>query len=62
VYLWGFVVQQTLYHYTGKIYVGWHCVLSIAISFILAYITHFLIEKPGINLGKKFTPYTNTVL
>jgi peptidoglycan/LPS O-acetylase OafA/YrhL len=62
VYLWGFVVQQTLYHYTGKIFVGWHCALSLVISFILAYITHFLIEKPGINLGKKLVPYTNTVL
>ena len=62
VYLWGFIVQQTLYHYTGKIYVGWHCVLSIVISFVLAYITHFLIEKPGINLGKKLAPFTNTVL
>ena len=62
VYLWGFVVQQTLYHYTGKIYVGWHCAISLIVSFILAYITHFLIEKPGINLGKKLAPYTNTVL
>jgi peptidoglycan/LPS O-acetylase OafA/YrhL len=62
VYLWGFLVQQTLYHITGKLYVGWHCVLSLTISFVLAYLTHFLIEKPGINLGKKLVPYTNTVL
>jgi peptidoglycan/LPS O-acetylase OafA/YrhL len=62
VYLWGFVVQQTLYHYTGKIYVGWHCAISLVISFALAYLTHFLIEKPGINLGKKLAPFTNTVV
>lgn len=62
VYLWGFVVQQTLYHYIGKIYVGWHCVLSLLISFALAYLAHFLIEKPGINLGKRLAPYTNTVI
>ncbi len=53
VYLWGFVVQQTLFHYTGRIYTGWHCIFSILISIALAYITHFLIERPGINLGKK---------
>ncbi len=62
VYLWGFVVQQMLYHYTGKIYVGWHCAISLVVSFALAYLTHFLIEKPGINLGKKLAPYTNTVV
>jgi peptidoglycan/LPS O-acetylase OafA/YrhL len=62
VYLWGFVVQQTLYHYSGNFFVGWHCALSLVISFILAYITHFLIEKPGINLGKNLAPFTNTVL
>lgn len=62
VYLWGFVVQQTLFHYTGKIYVGWHCILSLIISFALAYLTHFFIEKPGINLGKKLAPFTNAVV
>jgi peptidoglycan/LPS O-acetylase OafA/YrhL len=56
VYLWGFVVQQTLYHFTGKMYVGWHCFLSLIISIALAYLTLFLIEKPGIKLGKKLMP------
>ncbi len=59
VYLWGFVVQQTLYHYVGKLYVGWHCLISLMISIVLAYITHLLIEKPGIELGKELNPYTS---
>ncbi len=62
VYLWGFVVQQTLYHYVGTTYVGIHCIVSLFISFVLAYITHFLIERPGINLGRKLNAYTNTIL
>jgi peptidoglycan/LPS O-acetylase OafA/YrhL len=52
VYLWGFVIQQTLYHYTGHIYVGLHCLFSVIISMNLAFLTHFLIEKPFIRLGK----------
>ncbi len=62
VYLWGFVVQQTIYHLMGKIYVGSHCIISLIISIALAYITHFLIERPGINLGKKLAPFTNAVV
>ena len=62
VYLWGFVVQQSLYHYVGKMYVGWHCFFSLAITIVLAYITHLLIELPGINLGKKLNPYTEATV
>jgi peptidoglycan/LPS O-acetylase OafA/YrhL len=62
VYLWGFVIQQTLFHYAGKMFVGWHCLIALFISLILAYITHLLIEKPGMNLGKKLHPYTEVVV
>ncbi|MEI7628096.1 MAG: acyltransferase [Bacteroidota bacterium] len=62
VYLWGFVVQQTLYHYVGKMYVGWHCLISLFITIVLAYITHLLIEKPGIELGKELNPYTEAIV
>ena len=58
VYLWGFVIQQTLYHYTGHIYVGFHCLFSIVISMILALLTHFVIEKSSIQLGKEIYPNT----
>lgn len=62
VYLWGFVVQQTLFHFVGKIYVGWHCLISLLISIVLAYITHLVIEKPGIELGKELNPYTSATI
>lgn len=62
VYLWGFIVQQTFYHYAGKIYTGWHCLISLLISIVLAYITHLLIERPGINLGRELKPYTQVVV
>jgi peptidoglycan/LPS O-acetylase OafA/YrhL len=62
VYLWGFVVQQTLYHYVGKMYVGWHCLFSLSITIVLAYITHLLIEKPGIQLGNELNPYTDVTV
>jgi peptidoglycan/LPS O-acetylase OafA/YrhL len=62
VYLWGFVVQQTFYHYVGKLYVGWHCFFTLLITIALAYITHLLIEKPGIELGKELNPYTDVTV
>ena len=62
VYLWGFVVQQTLFHYFGKMYVGWHCFISLLITVMVAYITHLLIEKPGIELGKELNPYTEAIV
>jgi len=61
VYLWGFLVQQTLYHYTGHIYVGFHCLFSIAITIPLALFTHFLIEKDSIQLGKEIYPKTPAI-
>ncbi len=52
IYLWGFLVQQTIVHYTGNIYVGLHCLLAIVMSILLALLTNILVEKPFINLGK----------
>lgn len=62
VYLWGFVVQQTLFQFIGKVYVGWHCAISLILSIALGYITHLLIEKPGIEFGKKLNLYTEEVV
>lgn len=56
VYLWGFVVQQTLYRFSGHIYVGLHCFIALVISLALALPTHFLIERPGIRIGRKIYP------
>jgi peptidoglycan/LPS O-acetylase OafA/YrhL len=55
IYLWGFLIQQTLYHYTGHIYVGVHCLLSLVISGLFAFVTHIFIELPFIKLGKNLT-------
>jgi len=58
VYLWGFLVQQTIFHYCGHMYVGFHCLLAIIISVLLGLITNIIIEKPFIKFGK----YTYTFL
>lgn len=58
VYLWGFLIQQTIYHFLGHVYVGLHAFLAIACSLILALVTNILVERPFIALGK----YTGKVL
>ncbi len=58
IYLWGFFVQQCLFHYLGSIHIYVHIVLAIGISAALAYITHVLVEKPFIAIGKKLIKYT----
>ena len=52
VYLWGFLVQQTLYHYWGHISAALHCLVALIISIILAFITHIWIEKPFMEFGR----------
>jgi peptidoglycan/LPS O-acetylase OafA/YrhL len=52
VYLWGFLIQQTLFQYFGHIAVGMHCLLAIIISMALGLITHIFIEKPFMDIGK----------
>lgn len=52
VYLWGFVIQQTTYHYIGHVYVGLHCLIVLSIVFALALLTFIFIEKPAVNIGK----------
>ncbi len=53
IYLWGFLIQQSIYHFIGRVYVGLHCLLALIISILLALMTHLLIEKPFINIGRK---------
>ena len=60
IYLWGFLAQQSLYHFIGHIYVGWHCIIALIISVVLALITNIIIEKPFINIGKSVYTYLST--
>jgi peptidoglycan/LPS O-acetylase OafA/YrhL len=60
IYLWGFLVQQTIYHYLGHLPAFGHLSLAVAISTALALATHFIVELPGIKMGKKsMTIYLN---
>lgn len=53
VYLWGFLVQQSLFYYLGTLYAGLHCIIALGLSITLAMITYFLIELPFMDLGKR---------
>lgn len=60
VYLWGFLIQQTLYHYFGHMASWLHCLLAVLIACILGLGSHLLIEKPFMILGKKMYQYYKT--
>jgi peptidoglycan/LPS O-acetylase OafA/YrhL len=53
IYLWGFLVQQTLYHYFGPLPVVAHFAAALTLSVALAWATFVLVEKPFIEYGKK---------
>ena len=53
VYLWGFIIQQTLFHYLGYIYTGLHCFIAMLFAVILGFLSYVLIEKPFMAFGKK---------
>lgn len=57
IYLWGFLVQQIIYHILGHLYVGMHCIIALFFSIVLAIITHIIIEKPFIKIGRKCITY-----
>lgn len=57
IYLWGFLIQQTIFHYFGHIFIGYHCIIAIVISGLLALITFVYIEKPFIKIGKYVIGY-----
>ena len=57
IYLWGYFVQQCLFHYLGSIHIYLHIVLAIGISVVLAYFTHILVEKPFIKFGKNLISF-----
>ncbi|OOR90186.1 hypothetical protein B0181_04740 [Moraxella caviae] len=53
VYLWGFLVQQTVFHLMPNLHLFVNQIFCIAISIALAIPTFILLEKPAINLGRK---------
>ena len=60
IYLWGFLIQQTLYYYLGFTNAFFHLFIALLIATILALISFLFIEKPFIILGKKlFISYQN---
>lgn len=52
IYLWGFLIQQTIFHYFGHIFIGFHSIIAIIVSGLLALMTFVYIEKPFIKTGK----------
>ncbi|WP_052461102.1 acyltransferase family protein [Psychroserpens mesophilus] len=54
IYLWGFLIQQTLYQYFGHLNPYLHCLLAIIITLILGFASFVFIEKPFMTLGKNF--------
>lgn len=59
IYLWGFLIQQTIFYYFGSMFVGLHCLFAVLVSIFLALITFIYIEKPFIKIGKSVIDYVN---
>jgi peptidoglycan/LPS O-acetylase OafA/YrhL len=56
IYLWGFLIQQTMVNYFGTIYAGFHFVSSLLITIIFSFISYLYVEKPTMLIGKKIIP------
>lgn len=59
IYVWGFLVQQTIFFYFGKLNIVLHIVIATIISFGLSYITYLYVEKPNMKKGKNIFKYYN---
>jgi peptidoglycan/LPS O-acetylase OafA/YrhL len=57
IYLWGYFVQQSIFHFMGSINIYAHIFLAISISAVLAYFTHIIIEKPFIKIGRNVSAF-----
>lgn len=51
-YLWGFLIQQTIYYCLGHLYTGVHCLIAILFSVLFGILSYVLIEKPFMPLEK----------
>jgi peptidoglycan/LPS O-acetylase OafA/YrhL len=57
LYLWGFVVQQTIYHLCGALPFLVFVVLSLFFTAIMAYISYVYVERKGIDFGRRLDAY-----
>lgn len=57
IYLWGFLVQQTIVNYLGNIYAWVHFFLALSITIIFSFISFLYVEQPALTSGKKLTQF-----
>jgi len=55
VYLWGFLVQQLIYHIFGTQNIYLYIVECLLVSYICGYISFVTVEQHAINIGYRFT-------
>lgn len=55
IYLWGFLVQQTIYFYIGQVHPLLHMTIALFITTLLAIGTHLLVEKRFIRWGAQLS-------
>jgi peptidoglycan/LPS O-acetylase OafA/YrhL len=60
IYLWGFLIQQSLFHFFGHIFIGFHCLIAIVVSIIFGLISFVYIERPFMKIGKNTIDYLST--
>lgn len=53
LYLWGFVVQQTIYNIAGPINFYLFVSLSLIFSVALGIVSYLLVEKKGVDIGRQ---------
>jgi peptidoglycan/LPS O-acetylase OafA/YrhL len=52
IYLWGFFVQQTLYHFLGPVNIYVFMLYSLYIASLMGFISFLLVEKLFMRYGK----------
>lgn len=61
IYLWGWVCQQVVYHFMGHIYAGFHTLLAWSMAVGFAFVSHFLVERHGIAIGRQICAWIDRV-
>ncbi len=63
IYLWGFLIQQTLFYSFGTMYASLHFFSALIISILFSLVSYICIEKPFITIGKNvFLAYQNKLV
>ncbi|MEO7921049.1 MAG: acyltransferase [Thermoanaerobaculia bacterium] len=52
IYLWGFLIQQTLFHFAGPLNVYVFMLASLLIAFVLGTVSYLAVERHGIRAGR----------